>query len=136
MIDFLKTINTVTNGSAVILGSVAKWQNGYGTKPTNRFIDIAVTPQQTGSLDTLGARLAINGGTTFPAPVQEQYVIRTDNYLLDVFVVNELPQSTLISGSNIQTPEADVQYHTHLYDVQPNEITLGKLNERKTLYGL
>jgi len=136
MLDFLQTINTVTNGSTVILGGVAKWQNGYGTEPTSKFIDIAVTPQQTSSLDTLGTRLEIQGGTTFPTPVQEQYVLKTDNYILDVFVVNELPQSTLISGSNIQTPEADVQFHTSLYDAQPNDYILGKLNERRTLYGL
>lgn len=136
MVDFLQKINKTTNSSAVILGSVAKWQNGYGTEPTNRFIDIAVTPEHTGSLDTLGTRLVIDGGTTFPTPVQEQYIIRTDNYILDVFVVNELPQSTLISGSNIQTPEADVQFHTSLYDAQPNDYTLGKLNDRKVLYGL
>jgi len=136
MIEFLQTINNSTNGTAVILGNVAQWLNGYREQPTGKFIDIAITSDQTGSLDSLGTRLEIDGGTTFPQPVIEQYLIKTENYYLDVFVQNTLPGSTLISGSNILTPEADIAYHTDLHTTVNNDYTLAKLNSRKELYGL
>ena len=136
MIEFLQTINTATDGTAVILGGVSKWLNGYQDQPTNRFIDIAVKSEHTGSIDSLGRRLEIAGGTTFPSPVVEQYILKTENYILDVFVSSTLPESNVISGSNILTPQADIEFHTNLHSFIGSDYTLGKLNDRKELYGL
>jgi hypothetical protein len=137
MIDILQQIHNNTSGSAIIVGGVAKWLNGYTETYDKMWVDVSIENQYSNSLDNLGTRLNLPNGTSFPPPIIDQFIIAMDNgYRLDVFVKDELTDFSIISGSNVQTPQGDINWHTNLHSSIGSDYTLGKLNDLKELYGL
>ena len=137
MTEILNQINTSTSNNAIIVGGVAKWLNGYLESYNKTWIDITIPSEFTSSLDTLGTRLEMSEGTTFPFPTEHQYIIKTDSYILDVFVQNTSNiEFSEISGSKVITPQADLDWHLNLSGSIPNEYTHQKVVDRKILYQL
>lgn len=135
MENILNRIHTATSGSAIIVGGVAKWLNGYKSEYTRRWIDISIPSTSITQISSLGRRGDIEGGTTFPHPILEQFVIVTeDKYVLDVFVVDERPQYNIISGSNVQTPEEDLRIAMEISGSVKNEDFHNKVQTLKQLY--
>ena len=133
----LKKIHNNTSGSAIIIGGVAKWLNGYTKTYGKKWIDVSITSEYSSSLDSLGTRLELDGGTTFPLPITDQFVIKTtDGYVLDVFIQDEPSESHIVSGSNVITPQGDVDFHEALYIGVGTDYLLNRLNDRKALYGI
>ena len=137
MLDILEQIHNNTSGSAIIIGGVAKWLNGYTETYGKTWIDVSIRSEYSNSLDDLGTRLEINGGTSFPLPIIDQFVIKTDDgYTLDVFIQDEPIDSHIVSGSNVLTPQGDIDFHLHLSASVPNEYTHQRVLDRKALYNL
>jgi hypothetical protein len=137
MIDILQQIHNNTSGSAIIVGGVAKWLNGYTETYDKMWIDVSVESQYSNSLDNLGTRLDLPNGTSFPSPTINQFIIRMDDgHRLDVFVQDDPTDFNVISGSNVITPQGDLDWHINLHSFIGSDYTLGKLNDRKELYGL
>lgn len=132
MKEFLNTLPQ----EAVIVGGVARWLNGYKEQPESRWIDISIPVSATGSLDSLGSRLEIKEGTSFPLPVKEQYIIRTKDYFLDVFVNDQDLDYTVVSGSKVITPKADLDWHMFLSSSAQSEIMHDKVVELTSLYNI
>ena len=137
MIDILQQIHNNTSGSAIIVGGVAKWLNGYLETYNKKWIDVVIPSSSVEQIIPLGIKLDLEGGSSFPSPVIDQFIIRMDNgYRLDVFVQDEATDYTIISGSNVQTPQADLDWHINLSGSIPNEYTHQKVVDRKALYNL
>ena len=137
MKNILEQIHNNTSGSAIIVGGVAKWLNGYTETYDKMWIDVSVESQYSNSLDNLGTRLDLPNGTSFPSPTIDQFIIRMDDgHRLDVFVQDEPTDFTVISGSNVITPQADLDWHINLSGSSPNEYTHQKVVDRKALYNL
>tara|TARA_R110000822_G_scaffold46727_10_gene124359 strand:- start:128 stop:541 length:414 start_codon:yes stop_codon:yes gene_type:complete len=137
MVDLLKQIHLATSGTAIIVGGVARWLNGYKEKDLSRWIDISILSKYTNEISSLGRRGDIKGDTTWPYPVMEQFVVVTENkYILDVFVVDEPTEYTFISGSNVITPQSDLQWHTNMSGSIQSEYLHEKVNRLKDTYNL
>ena len=133
----LKKIHNNSSGSAIIIGGVAKWLNGYTKTYGKKWIDISITSEYSSSLDSLGTRLELSGGTTFPLPITDQFVIKTtDGYILDVFVQDEPSDSHIVSGSNVITPQGDVDFHMILSSSLQTDYLHQKVVDKKILYNL
>lgn len=127
MKDFLRDI---TNDSTIVLGGVSRWLKGYTETYEKKWIDISVSSEYSSSLDVLGRRMEINGGTTFPLPIKHQYIIKTDEFVLDVFVQDKnRPIGILVDGIRCVTNEEDINWLYYLGEPAKN-----KLKERKQLY--
>jgi len=137
MKTILNKIHNNSSGSAIIIGGVAKWLNGYTKTYDKKWIDISITSEYSSSLDSLGTRLELNGGTTFPLPITDQFVIKTtDGYVLDVFVQDEPSDSHIVSGSNVITPQGDVDFHMILSSSLQTDYLHKKVVDKKILYNL
>lgn len=137
MVDLLNKINVATSGTAIIVGGVARWLNGYREKDLGRWIDISIPSKYINEISSLGRHGDIEGGTTWPHPVKEQFVVVTeDKYILDVFVVDEPTEYTFISGSNVITPQSDLQWHTNMSGSIQSEHLHKKVNRLKDTYNL
>ena len=145
MIEILEQINEITSGSAMVVGGVAKWLNGYTETYDKKWIDVCVTPDVVTQIKSLGKAIEFKNGTTFPSPTINQFIVkivpegvhRRDGYVLDVFVEESIEgKYTTISGSNVITPEADIEWHTELSASLENDICHDKLMSRKALYGI
>lgn len=137
MTEILNQINISTSNNAIIVGGVAKWLNDYSESYNKTWIDIVIPSEFTSSLDTLGTRLEMSGGTTFPLPTEYQYIIKTDSYILDVFVQDTSNiEFSEISGSKVITPQADLNHHIALSSSIANNYLHNKVQELKELYQL
>ena len=131
ILNQLKQIET----PLMIVGGVAKYLNGYVETYDKKWIDIAITSESIDAVKQLGTYLPIE--TSFPPElVIEQFIVKTDDWILDVFVKDTLiyEEWDLVSGSRVQTPEYDVVWHALLTDVVDNEHCNAKLTERLNLY--
>ena len=137
MIDILQQIHNNTSGSAIIIGGVAKWLNGYFETYDKKWIDVVIPSSSVEQIIPIGIKLDLEGGSSFPLPILDQFIIKMDNgYRLDVFVNDEPTDYTIISGSNVQTPQADLDFHINLSASLQNEYTHQKVVDRKALYNL
>jgi hypothetical protein len=137
MVDLLKQIHLATSGKAIIVGGVARWLNGYREKDLGRWIDISIPSKYINEISSLGRRGDIQGDTTFKYPVLGQFVVVTeDKYILDVFVQDEPTEYTFISGSNVITPQSDLQWHTNMSGSIQSEHLHKKVNRLKDTYNL
>ena len=137
MNDILQQIHNNTSGSAIIVGGVAKWLNGYLETYDKKWIDVVIPSSSVEQIIPIGIKLDLEGGSSFPSPVIDQFIIKMDNgYRLDVFVQDEPTDYTIISGSNVITPQGDLDWHINLSGSIPNEYTHQKVVDRKALYNL
>jgi len=137
MIDILEQIHNTTSGSAIVVGGVAKWLNGYTETYDKKWIDVSIPSSSVEQIIPLGIKLDLANGTTFPTPTLDQFIIVMDNgYRLDVFVQDEPTDFSVISGSNVITPQADLDWHINLSGSLPNDYTHQKVVDRKILYNL
>lgn len=131
ILNQLKEIET----PLMIIGGVAKHLNGYLETYDKKWIDVAITSESIDAVKELGTYLPIE--TSFPIElVEEQFIVKTDYWILDVFVKDRIIQEeyTDILGIKVQTAEADVVWHAMLSDAMENEHCTDKLNERLNLY--
>lgn len=138
MNEIIQQIHTATSGSAVLVGKAAKDLNGYETF-TGNWIDVVIPSSSIEQIKTLGRYMSIQGGTTFTSPTVDQFIVKTDDrWILDVFVQDEIDESTytVISGSNVITPQADVDYHMAVSASLKTQHLHNKVQARKELYGL
>lgn len=134
MNDILTKLNAIET-PLMIVGGVAKYLNGYIESYDKKWIDIAITSESIDAVKTLGTYLPIE--TSFPIElIKEQFIIKTNTWIIDVFVKDELiyEEWEIISGSKVQTPEADLVWHVELNNIVSNEHTSKKLVDRLSLY--
>lgn len=134
MNDILTKLNAIET-PLMIIGGVAKYLNGYVESYDKKWIDIAITSESIDVVKSLGTYLPIE--TSFPIElIKEQFIIKTDSWIIDVFVKDELiyEEWEIISGSKVQTPEADLVWHAELNNIVSNEHTSKKLVDRLSLY--
>ena len=144
MNNILQQINDITSGSAIIVGGVSKWLNGYTDTYDKKWIDVTIPSSSIEQIKSLGRYIELPSGTTFPPPTLDQFIVKVvpegvsnrDGWVLDVFVEDVRPDYTAISGSNVITPQADLDWHIALSGSLPNETTHQKVVDRKELYKL
>lgn len=137
MKDILKQIHDNTSGSAIIIGGVAKWLNGYTETYDKKWIDVVIPSSSVEQIIPIGIKLEIEGGTSFPLPTLDQFIIKTDSgHVLDVFVQEEPTDYTIISGSNVITPQGDLDFHINLSASFQTDYLHQKVVDRKALYNL
>ena len=137
MNDILKQIHDNTSGSAIIIGGVAKWLNGYTETYDNHWIDVVIPSSSVEQIIPIGIKLEIQNKTSLPEPNLDQFIIKTDaGYILDVFVQDEPTEYTIISGSNVITPQADLDFHINLSASFQTDYLHQKVVDRKALYNL
>jgi len=136
MDSILKQINDTTSGSAIIVGGVAKWLNGYSEGYDKKWIDICIPIGSVESIKLLGEYLPLSEGTSFPLPIIDQFIMKVDNWIVDCFVINEDIEHSLIRGVNVITPKGDIDLHQSFYNNKPNEYTKKKIESNKVLYNI
>jgi hypothetical protein len=137
MKDILKQIYNNTSGSAIIIGGVSKWLNGYTETYDKRWIDVVIPSSSVEQIIPIGMKLEIEGGTSFPLPTIDQFIIKTDSgYILDVFVNDGPFPSHIVSGSNVITPQGDVDFHMILSASFQTDYLHKKVIDIKKLYNL
>lgn len=136
IIERLEHINQNIVGDVIVLGGMSKYLNGYRNEQPSGLIDISVKSESTSSLETLGKRCDIEGGTTFLDPVKDQFVLRTEDYGFDVFVQDEPTDTTIIGSLQVLTPQGDLNWHMDMSSSIQSEYLHNKVQSLKELYGL
>lgn len=133
MKEFLKTLPD----EAIVVGGVSRWLNGYAEEPNKIWIDLVIPRSAVAKILSLGRRVTVKGETSFPYPIVDQILIRTDDYYLDVFVRDgEMPDYNIVSGSKVTTVEEDLDWHMHVSSSIPCETTHKKVEELKAIYNI
>lgn len=109
--ELIDKINEVTSGSAVFVGSVARYYNGV--TGSYRDVDTWIPSSSLQALqDNFEVIEATNG---WEGIIDANYLIRytsgSGKKYHDVFVSENEPSSSLISGSKFCTPEYDLYIH-------------------------
>lgn len=137
MVELLNKIHLATSGTAIIVGGVARWLNGYTTEYLRRWVDISIPSKYIGEIRSLGRDGDIKGDTTWPYPVISQFVVVTeDMYILDVFVVDEPTEYRVVSGNKVITPQADLLWHQTMSERIKSQHLIDKVAKLKKVYSL
>ncbi len=135
MEQILDNIHTTTSGTAVIIGSLARFLNGHiPTEPARKWIDITIHSDYVDNVRALGTPREIKGGTSFVYPITNQFIVQVEGYFLDVFVNNTETPSTEVQGRNVITPEGDLNWHVDLLMSQPSQMLHNKVVRLRSLY--
>jgi len=135
MVDLLNKINVATSGTAIIVGGVARWLNGYTTEYLKRWVDISIPTKSIDAIRSLGRHGDIEGYTTFAHPVLSQFVVVTeDKYVLDVFVQDIPTEYTIVSGIKTITPQADLKWHIDMSEYIKSQHLYDKVERLKGIY--
>ena len=136
LIERLEYLSNGVNGQLIVLGGMSKHLNGFRSEEPKGMTDISVTSDVTGSLESMGQRGNIIGGTTFSEPVKDQFVLRTEDYLFDVFVQDEPTDYTMVGSLKVLTPQSDLDLHLNMSGSLQTELLHNKIQSLKELYGL
>lgn len=118
MEEILNNIHSATSGTGVILGSTARFLRGYYAEPSKKWIDISIRTEYIDNVRALGRPFDLQGGTSAPSPVKDQFIVKLeDRYFLDVFVNDEEISTTSVRGYNVITEQADLDWHVMLKNI-------------------
>ena len=128
MIEKLNIIKETTSNEAIIIGGYSRWLNGYTEQPSSIWIDISIPQSQVENVKSLGKYL--------PLPqTDEQFVVKADGYVLDVFIQDTSNiDYTIISDLKVLTAQADLDYHMATSASVLNDYMHEKTTEIKELY--
>jgi len=128
----------LTQKGGVILGGVQRFILGYTPNYTKTFIDVAISQENKDKLKEMGRYMELPDGTTFPYPIEEQFVVKlTNGWVLDIFVRDVSQMETkMIDGIRVQSEADDLSFHQELYNKIGNDYCKEKLEKRKQIYGL
>ena len=134
--QLIDKITEVTSGSAVFVGSVARYYNGV----TGSYRDVD-TWIPSSSLQQLRDNFTvIDSQTSWDGIIDEAYLIfytgSVGKRYHDVFVSENEPSSSLISGSKFQTNEFDLHIHRLASSSVGGEYLHNKVQMLETLYGV
>ena len=100
-------INEHLNGNVVFVGGISKYIQGY--KETFSDIDISITTEYVDKIKELGIYVPLEYETIFQYPILDQFVVLyNDDYFLDVFVRDGIPNYVVIDGIKYSTIEDDI----------------------------
>ena len=137
MEELIQSINEITTGSAVIIGEWARKYNGFIDNPPSDVIFISIPPSSVYSIQNLGNVIATIGQNNWGTMVENQIVIATPtNQIIEVYVTNSTPTYNIISGSKVQTPAYELQWHQQAYTLFSTEYLNLKIQELQSLYNL
>lgn len=136
IIERLEYLDQNITGSLIVIGGMSKHLNGYRDELPSGMIDITVTSETTSSLEKLGERRNLNGGTSFLDPVKDQFILKTSDYIFDVFVEDELTDHKIVGSLKVQTPQGAIDWHLNMSSSIQSEHLHNKLQSLRELYGL
>lgn len=101
-------INEHLDGNVVFVGGVSKYIQGY--KETFNDIDISITIDYVDKIKELGIYVPLEYTSIFQYPILDQFVVLyNDDYFLDVFVRDGIPNYIEIDGIKYSTIEDDIE---------------------------
>lgn len=102
-------INEHLDGNVVFVGGVSKYIQGY--KETFNDIDISITIDYVDKIKELGIYVPLEYTSIFQYPILDQFVVLyNDDYFLDVFVRDGIPNYIEIDGIKYSTLKDDIVY--------------------------
>ena len=103
----LEIISKSLFNNLVFVGGISKYMQGY--KETFKDIDISITIEYVDKIKELGIYAPIEYETIFQYPIIDQFVVLyNDDYFLDVFVRDGIPNYVVIDGIKYSTIEDDI----------------------------
>ena len=120
----------------VFVGGISKFAQGY--KETFNDIDISITTEYVDKIKELGIYVPLEYKTIFQYPILDQFVVLyNDDYFLDVFVRDGIPNYIEIDGIKYSTIEDDIwlfkqqnQNEKYIQDKLHNSVELLKKYEK------
>jgi hypothetical protein len=136
IVEKLEYLSENITGSLIVIGGMSKYLNGYREELPTGMIDISVTSDTTSSLEMLGERRNLHGGTTFMEPIKDQFILKTDDHIFDVFVQDEPTDHSIVGSLKVITPQADLNWHLNMSGSVQSDHLHNKIQSLKELYGL
>jgi hypothetical protein len=136
IVERLEYLDQNITGSLIVLGGMSKYLNGFRNTQPSGLIDISIKSESTSSIEQLGTRCNILGGTSFSDPVKEQFILVTEDYKFDVFVQDESTPTNVVGSLNVLTPQGDLNWHLNMSSSIQSEYLHNKVQSLKELYGL
>ena len=134
--QLIDQITQVTSGSAVFVGSVSRYYNGV----TGGYSDVD-TWIPSSSLQALKDNFTVlDSQTNWTGIIDQAFLIYYNSgsgkRYHDVFVSENEPSSSLISGSKFQTSEYDLHIHRQAASSIGSQYLHDKVQMLETLYGV
>lgn len=134
--ELIDQITQVTSGSAIFVGSVARYYNGDVS--AYRDVDVVIP---TSSLKDLKDNFTVIETTNgWPDLIDQTYLIKHPipggKAYHDVFVCSAMPSSSLISGSQFTTAEYDLHIHKQAFALYSGSYLENKVSALEALYSL
>lgn len=136
IIEKLEYLTNELDGNLIVLGGMSKYLNGYRDVMPDGLIDISITSEVSSSIELLGKKLEINGGTSFAPPVKEQFIFKDGEHGFDVFVQDQETPYTIVGSLKVLTPQGDLDWHLNMSSSIQSEWLHNKVQSLKELYGL
>lgn len=136
METLIQQINNITSGTAIIVGKWSRKYNGYLPDHSSNWISISINSSYVNEIKTLGIVLNEIGQDNWGTLVDDQFFMKTpDGYRVNVYVTENTPEYTFISGSRVETPAHDLNWHIQASGSFKTEYLHNLVQDLQLLYG-